>query len=110
MVCCQSGTAASQGANVKLRIAVVVAGVAVTGLGVAAPAHAWPQPPPPNCEQRPMVSYCDGPVQADGSWQRCFDNQPMWNRGVGYIGGSNCYQTGPGPDRYPWAPQYHIGS
>ncbi|MDQ1250381.1 MAG: hypothetical protein QG597_4760, partial [Actinomycetota bacterium] len=72
------------------------------GVSVAAPASA-------GCEQRPFVGYCDGPIQPDGSWQRCFNNQPVWNRDIGtWIGGSNCYQVGPGPDSYPWAPQYHI--
>ena len=95
--------------TVKFRVALAVAAMVATGVVVATPANAWPTPPPPGCEQRPMVAYCDGPVQADGSWQRCFDNQPMWNSSVGWVGGSNCYQVGPGPDPYPWAPQYHIG-
>ena len=93
----------------RVSLAIVVAAMVTSGICAAAPANAWPTPPPPGCEQRPMISYCDGPIQADGSWQRCFENQPMWTNGVGYVGGSNCYQTGPGPDRYPWAPQYHIG-
>jgi hypothetical protein len=54
-----------------------------------------------------MVSYCDAPIQPDGSWQRCSNNTPVWG-GAGWVGGSNCYQVGPGPDPYPWAPQYHI--
>lgn len=96
----------------KNGLAALISALAATGAGlvVATPANAWPTPPPPGCEQRTLVSYCDGPVQPDGSWQRCFDNQPLWVPETGsYVGGSNCYQVGPGPDPYPWAPQYHIG-
>ena len=89
--------------------ALMLVGLAA-GIGFAAQANAWPTPPPPGCEQRPFVAYCDGPIQADGSWQRCFENQEVWNPSIGtWIGGSNCYQVGPGPDPHPWAPQYHIG-
>ena len=98
------------GVTVKVAIGGMGVGLAAAGIGVAAPANAWPTPPPPGCEQRPMVSYCDGPIQADGSWQRCFENQEVWSRaGQTWIGGTNCYQVGPGPDPLPWAPQYHIG-
>jgi hypothetical protein len=86
---------------VTMRIAIVVSVLTATCVGFAAPASA-------GCESRPMVSYCDGPAQPDGSWQRCFSNQPVWGGGGGWIAGANCYQTGPGPDNYPWAPQYRI--
>ncbi len=88
----------------RVRVTLIAGGLVAAGVGFAAPAKAA-------CEQRPLVGYCDGPIRADGSWQRCFNNQPLWNSGIGtWIGGSNCYQVGPGPDPYPWAPQYHIGS
>jgi hypothetical protein len=91
----------------------IVAGVVSfsLGVGLAAQANAWPTPPPPGCEQRFMVAYCDGPIQPDGSWQRCFENQPVWSSaGQTWLGGvTNCYQVGPGPDPLAWAPQYHIG-
>jgi hypothetical protein len=96
--------------SVNVAAAVAASALMLVGVGFAAQANAWPTPPPPGCEQRFMVSYCDGPIQADGSWQRCFENQQVWNPGLGtWIGGSNCYQVGPGPDPIPWAPQYHIG-
>lgn len=97
--------------KIKAAVVVTAMGGAVVGLSAAPPAHAWPQPPPPGCEARFMVSYCDGPIQPDGSWQRCFENQQVWSPGLNtWIGGSNCYQVGPGPDPLPWTPQYHIGS
>jgi hypothetical protein len=88
---------------------VAVAGLAVSGIA-GGTASALPGPIPPNCEKRIAVTYCDEPIQADGSWQRCFENQPFWDGAAGtWWAGSNCYQVGPGPDQYPWAPQYHIG-
>lgn len=94
----------------KVFIGGIIVGLAAAWIGFAAPVNAWPTPPPPGCEQRPFVAYCDGPIQADGSWQRCFENQEVWSRAAQtWIGGSNCYQVGPGPDPHPWAPQYHIG-
>ncbi len=63
------------------------------------------------CEPRPLVTYCDGPVREDGSWRRCFYNQPLVNGNGGLFspGGGNCYDVaGPGQDPYPWAPQNHL--
>ena len=91
----------------RVLLGVSVAGVLVaSGVGFAAPASA-------GCEPRPMaVTYCDGPVQADGSWRRCFYNSPVFVPGSGNFGGTfvpaggNCYNVpGPGGDPYPWAPQ-----
>ncbi|WNG93682.1 hypothetical protein [Mycobacterium sp. ITM-2016-00318] len=85
----------------KRKVVALATALAASDVAFAAPADA-------GCESRPMVSYCDGPIQPDGSWQRCFSNSPVWGGGGGWIAGSNCYRTGPGPDNYPWAPQYHI--
>lgn len=82
----------------------LVVGLSVGGMVVAAPARA-------GCEPRPMgVTYCDGPVQADGSWRRCFTNSatfwPSTAGGVFVPSGGNCYNVpGPGQDPFPWAPQ-----
>ena len=62
--------------NVGVRLAMVVLAVIATCIGLAAPAIA-------GCEQRPLVGYCDAPIQPDGSWKRCFSNTPRWNREIG---------------------------
>lgn len=41
-----------------------VAAFAATGAGFAVPASA-------GCEAQPSAHYCDGPIRADGTWQRC---------------------------------------
>jgi hypothetical protein len=90
--------------------ALMLVSIAAAGIGFAPPSTAWPAPPPPGCQQEFMVAYCDGPIEANGSWQRCFENQKVWIESAQtWMGGSDCYQVGPGPDPHPWAPQYHIG-
>ncbi|SLH42955.1 Uncharacterised protein [Mycobacteroides abscessus subsp. massiliense] len=85
----------------------LAAGAALSG--VAAVGFAAPAKADQYCEPRAMVSYCDGPVRADGSWRRCFYNTPTWGGGGGYISGGNCYDVpGTGQDPYPWAPQDHL--
>lgn len=88
----------------KVRLAIVVATMAATGVGIAVPASA-------GCEPRPLVSYRDQPIRPDGSWRRCFWNSPIVNGNgqMGSLGGGNCYDVaGPGLDLYPWAPQNHL--
>ncbi len=49
-------------------VAVVSTGVwalMLAGVGFAAPANAWPTPDHPE-----VIVPTDGPIQADGSWQR----------------------------------------
>lgn len=87
----------------KVLIVGAVFGLTACGVGFASPANA-------GCEPRPIaVTYCDGPIQADGSWRRCFYNSPFFMPGRfgGFSpGGGNCYNvSGPGGDPYPWAPQ-----
>ncbi|MFC3776719.1 CDGP domain-containing protein [Mycolicibacterium holsaticum] len=95
----------------KLRVILVALAMAPLGVTLAAPAGADNDM---YCEPRPLVSYCDGPVRENGSWRRCFYNQPLpsYNNGsiTGYWPGSgNCYDVaGPGQDPYPWAPQHHL--
>lgn len=97
----------------KLRLALVIAAMAATGLTVAAPAGADNDQ---YCEPRPMgVTYCDGPIHEDGSWRRCFSNAPTPFYGqYGQVAGvipqtGNCYDVpGEGRDPYPWAPQNHL--
>ncbi len=48
----------------KVKLAVLVAAMAGTGIGFAAPAYA-------GCETQPFARYCDGPVRPDGTWDRC---------------------------------------
>ena len=56
-----------------------VAGLAVAGSALAAPANAFPDPDLKGCDttptgslidQRGYLTICDGPIQADGSWTR----------------------------------------
>lgn len=92
----------------KLKLVLVASAMAATGVSMAPAAGA------DNgmyCEPRPLVSYCDGPVRENGSWRRCFYNQPLTDGrgGIGFAGGGNCYDVpGPGQDPYPWAPQNHL--
>src|SRR4051812_45733617 len=76
-----------RGRIVRMTVAIVVAAMTTTGIsiGLAAPASA-------GCEPRPLVSYCDKPVRADGSWRRCFWNGPLTdgNGGIGFAGGGKC--------------------
>lgn len=90
-----------------LRLALIVTGLAATGLALASPSLAEDQ----YCEPRPFVSYCDGPLRENGSWRRCFYNSPIVNSNGGLFspGGGNCYEVaGVGLDPYPWAPREHL--
>ena len=87
-----------------------VAAFAATGAGFAVPASA-------GCESQPSAHYCDGPIRADGTWQRCqvafggpvYDAQSRlqgWKPDT-----SRCYRVDPAE---PWPvtpagqPRYHI--
>src|ERR1700756_1700461 len=66
------------------------------GLIAAAPANA-------GCQYGgPVISKCDGPVQPDGTWQRCV----VFSHWAG--GGASSYQVPErrcdlmGPDQHPW--------
>lgn len=92
---------------VKVRVGFIASALAASG--VAAVGFAAPASADQFCEPRAMVSYCDGPVRADGSWRRCFYNSPTWGGGGGWVAGGNCYDVpGAGQDPYPWAPQDHL--
>jgi hypothetical protein len=49
----------------------------------------------------PVLSKCDGPVQPDGTWQRCVATTHLFYQGASsfLIPDKNCDTMG--PDRYP---------
>jgi len=84
---------------VKVRLAIVVLAMTVSGIGVAAPASA-------GCETQPFAMYCDSAAQPDGTWDRC---QSTFQSGV-----PSTYRCYPVDPSQPWPmfplgqPQYHI--
>lgn len=94
------------------RICLAVAAVAILtgiGVGLAAPASA-------GCETQPFAQYCDGPLKADGTWDRCFTSAPQATFGqYGQVSGwvpstGRCYPVDPNefPPTPIGQPQYHI--
>jgi hypothetical protein len=95
-------------------IAVAALGVALTGGGIASapPASAGCQP------ATPQVTYCDDPIQPDGTWRRCHHDAGGYRT---YYGrwvlspvvppSTKCYRVDP---TQPWPalpilqPLYHI--
>ncbi|CPV56993.1 CDGP domain-containing protein [Mycobacteroides abscessus] len=79
------------------------------GIGFAAPASA-------GCEAGPFAQYCDGPIKADGTWDRCFTSAPQATFGqYGQVSGwvpstGRCYPVDPNefPPTPLGQPQYHI--
>jgi hypothetical protein len=58
-----------------------------------------------------VISKCDGPVQPDGSWQRCATFPRTTSGQSSYLPDTNCQTLG--PDQHPWGlafvdPQTHI--
>lgn len=82
---------------------------ASVGISVAAPANA-------GCESGPFAQYCDGPVKADGTWDRCFTSAPQsfsgqYGQVAGFIPSTGrCYPVDPNefPPTPIGQPQYHI--
>ncbi|SON63379.1 hypothetical protein MSIMFI_04909 [Mycobacterium simulans] len=105
-----------------MRIAATLAAVAVaatvTGVSIAPAAGADPGLPGTNCETNMLGAlYCDGPVQADGSWDRCVDvyPQPIYGGPSGGVSGwsppyHSCYHYDPAAPPFKLGqPDYHIG-
>jgi hypothetical protein len=44
---------------------------AVAALAAAPSANAYPANNPPTCEAQRLTTYCDGPIQPDGTFKRC---------------------------------------
>ncbi|SIE70156.1 Uncharacterised protein [Mycobacteroides abscessus subsp. abscessus] len=88
--------------------AAIPASIAI-GFGFAAPASA-------GCEAGPFAQYCDGPIKADGTWDRCFTSAPQSFSGqygqlAGFIPSTGrCYPVDPNafPPTPLGQPQYHI--
>jgi curli biogenesis system outer membrane secretion channel CsgG len=49
----------------------VAAMAAVAALAAAPSANAYPANNPPACEAQWLTTYCDGPIQPDGTFKRC---------------------------------------
>ena len=63
--------------------------------------------PPTGCVNEQAAQYCDGPIQPDGTWQRCMAMHDV----SGYTK-SNCYPLGNNiaPPIWSWNPTpNHIG-
>ncbi|WP_100458921.1 CDGP domain-containing protein [Mycobacteroides abscessus] len=86
--------------------ALIPAGI---GIGFAPSASA-------GCETQPFAQYCDGPIKADGTWDRCFTSAPQATFGqYGQVSGwvpstGRCYPVDPNdfPPTPLGQPQYHI--
>lgn len=94
----------------RICLAVSVAAIPTSiGIGFAAPASA-------GCETQLFAQYCDGPVKADGTWDRCFTSAPQATFGqYGQVSGwvpstGRCYPVDPNafPPTPIGQPQYHI--
>ena len=93
----------------RARVAVAVAAMAASGIGFAPPANA-------GCETQPFAQYCDGPIRADGTWDRCFSSAPQgiygqWGQVTGVVPSvGRCYPVDPNawPVTPLGQPQYHI--
>ena len=46
------------------------------------------------------ISKCDGPVQPDGTWQRCVTFRQTGGSLPSYLTTTNCQTLG--PDQHPW--------
>lgn len=46
------------------------------------------------------ISKCDGPMQPDGTWQRCVTFQQTGGSLPSYLTNTNCQTLG--PDQHPW--------
>ncbi|BBY78887.1 hypothetical protein H7I53_17805 [Mycolicibacterium pulveris] len=95
----------SAGVQMMRLLAVLVLAVAAVGVGTAAPAAA-------GCQVQPFVTWCDGPIQPDGSWQRCWQNPPsIVNNGAGggivINGGQQCNTVLPGQPLDGWGQPPH---
>ncbi|SHT28235.1 Uncharacterised protein [Mycobacteroides abscessus subsp. abscessus] len=98
--------------SITSRICMVVATAVIPGsfgVGLAAPASA-------GCETQPFAQYCDGPIKADGTWDRCFSSAsgPIFGQ-YGQVSGwvpstGRCYPIDPNefPPTPIGQPQYHI--
>lgn len=84
--------------------AVLVAALSMIGLVVAAPAQA-------GCDYQVFAQYCDGPLRADGTFERCQTTYggPMYGQ-YGQVSGVvpgtyRCYPINPAE---PW-PMFPLG-
>lgn len=90
--------------------AAVVLPAATMLIGFAAPASA-------GCEYQVFAQYCDGPIQPDGTWERCFVAAGQTFSGqYGQVAGwippvGRCYEVDPAafPVTPLGQPPYHIG-
>lgn len=95
-----------------------MAGMAVGVTVIVSPiAHADPGLPGTNCESNFLGAlYCDGPVRADGTWDRCVDvgSQAITGQ-YGQVSGwtapmHQCYHYDPAAPVFKLGqPDHHIG-
>jgi hypothetical protein len=74
------------------QVAALTAGALI---GVAPPASAGCTPGAPFA-----VSKCDGPIQPDGTWQRCVTFGRTGVSQPSYLTNTNCQTLG--PEQHPW--------
>jgi hypothetical protein len=86
----------------------------LAGVGTALAASALIVAAPPasaGCQYGGLtVSKCDGPVQPDGTWQRCavFGGYGGYGGGRPYYNSVNCQTLG--PDQHPWGWAFNFPS
>lgn len=91
--------------------AMMVATGMMAGLGIGSAPHAHA-----GCQDNPLLFFstaqkCDGPIQPDGSWQRCviYYYEPPKSP----PSQQDCHQMGPLGQQYPfhsfYQPETHIG-
>ncbi|WP_458861090.1 CDGP domain-containing protein [Mycobacteroides abscessus] len=96
----------------RKRATAITAAVAIP----ASVAMAFATPVSAGCEAGPFAQYCDGPVKADGTWDRCFTSAPQsfsgqYGQVAGFIPSTGrCYPVDPNafPPTPIGQPQYHI--
>lgn len=91
----------------RMGVAAVVL-LGATGIAAAAPASA-------GCETNMLgAQYCDSPVRADGTWDRCWQTNPtpyfgQYGQVAGILPGQGkCYPVGVDQQWLIGEPQYHI--
>ncbi|MCV7259079.1 CDGP domain-containing protein [Mycobacterium shimoidei] len=79
----------------------------LTVLWMTAGLIAWAPPAGAGCQYGgPVLSKCDGPIQPDGTWQRCVAVPTLIYRGASsyLVPNKRCDEMG--PDRHPGDPAF----
>jgi hypothetical protein len=89
----------------------VAAMAAVAALAAAPSANAYPANNPPTCDAQWLTTYCDGPIQPDGTFKRC-GSTLVWIAGIAcYVQPqTTCWMVDMSQPLLTNQPQHHINS